>query len=210
MDRLLQELRKRSKVYQELGNRFDFLTDFSMSEIDINTFCEKADGLVQYYQSDLEADFTDEIILLHNMLTMERYQAESVNDILHCVILKNLAGAFPNVCITFHIYLSIVATSCEGERSSSALKKMTNYWRATMKKKTKIQTNLALLCNDIQMTTKLNIDHIIKCFATRKCRKAKIKCSEYCKFVTCNILMYHSFHILYTQSIYKFLSIHII
>ena len=51
---LLQKLKKRSKVYQELGKRFDFLTDFSMSESDINTFREKADGLVQYYQSDLE------------------------------------------------------------------------------------------------------------------------------------------------------------
>ena len=103
VDRFLQELKKRSKVYQELGNRFDFLTDFSMSETDSNAFRKKADGLVQHYQSDLEADFTDEIILLHNMLTTERHQGKSVNDMLQYIISRNLAGVFPNVCIAFQI-----------------------------------------------------------------------------------------------------------
>lgn len=78
VDRFLQEIKERSKVYEELGNKFDFVTDFSMS--DSNAFREKADGLVQHYQSDLEADFTDESILLHNMLTTERHQEKSVND----------------------------------------------------------------------------------------------------------------------------------
>ena len=168
----MQELRTRSKVYQELGNRFDFLTDFSMSETDSNAFRKKADGLVQHYQSDLEADFTDEIILLHNMLTTERHQGKSVNDMLQYIISRNLARVFPNVCIAFRIYLSILATSCEGERSFSTMKRVKNYTRTTMGQEK--LTNLALLCIESQMMKNLNIDHIIKCFATMKCRKANI------------------------------------
>lgn len=83
VDRLLQEIRKRSIVYQELGNRFDFLIDFSM--VESNAFRRKANGLVQHCQNNLKADFTEEVVLLHNMLITERHREKSKNDMLQYI-----------------------------------------------------------------------------------------------------------------------------
>ena len=51
---------------------------------------------------------------------------------LQYIIAKKLTVVFPNVCITFWIYLSILATSCEGKRSFSTIKRVINYSKSTI------------------------------------------------------------------------------
>jgi len=67
VDSLLTEMKKRSDVYRTLGDRFDFLTDYSMPN---DKFREKSD-LIAHYKGELENDFTEEMLLLRQMVKSE-------------------------------------------------------------------------------------------------------------------------------------------
>jgi len=70
VDLLLTEMKKRSDVYRTLGlgNRFDFLTDYSMPN---DKFREKSEDLIAHYKGELENDFTEEMLLLRQMVKSE-------------------------------------------------------------------------------------------------------------------------------------------
>ena len=85
---------------------------------------------------------------------------------------NKLITSFPNVHIALRIYLSIVGSNCEGERSFSVLKRIKDYQRSTM-----VQSRLSalsLLAIKSEMTRSLSIDDIISSFAIKKIRKVKL------------------------------------
>jgi hypothetical protein len=169
LDSLLVEMKKRSNVYQIFRDRFDFLTNYDMPSDQCR---EKSEELVTYYKCELESEFTEELLLLRQMVISEAKEKKTVSELLRYVILNNLTEAFPNACIAFRIYLSIFGTSCEGERSFSTLKRIKNYSRSTMGQEK--LTDLSLLCIESEMMRKLKMTDIIHRFASKKCRKATI------------------------------------
>ena len=96
----------------------------------------------------------------HQHYMSESHHYRSVKNMLQYVISNNFSGAFPNVCIAFRIYLSILGSSCEGERSFSTLKRVKNYTRSTLGQYK--MSSLALLCIESRMMKRLNRDEIIK------------------------------------------------
>ena len=58
------------------------------------------------------------------------------------------------------IYLSILGSSCEGERSFSTLKRIENYTRSTLGQDK--MSSLTLLCIEFGMMKKLDRDEIIE------------------------------------------------
>ena len=167
VDSLVTEMKKRSAVYRTLGDRFDFLTDYGMPD---DKFREKSEDLIAHYKGELENDFTEEMLLLRQMVKSE--SKKTVSEILQYVTNNNLGEAFPNACIAFRIYLSIFGTSCEGERSFSTLRRIKNYTRSTMGQQK--LTDLSLLCIESDLMRKLKLDDIIHSFASKKCRKAAV------------------------------------
>ena len=65
----------------------------------------------------------------HQHYMSESHHCRSVKDMPQYVISNNFSVAFPNVCIAFRIYLSILGSSCEEERSFSTLIRAKNYTR---------------------------------------------------------------------------------
>ncbi|XP_065642533.1 uncharacterized protein LOC136074156 [Hydra vulgaris] len=116
IDRLNNEMEKRIAAYKVLYERFNFLLDNrSLSSEEV---VAKTKALIQLYPSDLEDEFKDEFLLFSQMFS----DGKSVSDKIKLQIDDKLVASFPNVNIAFRIYLSILGTNLEGERSFSKLK----------------------------------------------------------------------------------------
>ena len=64
--------------------------------------------------------------MFFEMLKMDRHQVKTVRKMLQFIFSKKLTVVFQNVCISFRIYLSVFAASCEGESSFSTIKRVKN------------------------------------------------------------------------------------
>ncbi|XP_047141129.1 uncharacterized protein LOC124816135 [Hydra vulgaris] len=123
IDRLNNDMEKRRAAYKVLYERFNFLLDNrSLSSEEV---VAKTKALIQLYPSDLEDEFTDEFLLFSQMFSDGK-------SVFKLQIDNKLVASFPNVNITFRIYLFILGTNSEGERSFSKLKLIKNYLRLTM------------------------------------------------------------------------------
>ena len=71
------------------------------------------------------------------------------------------AALFPNISIFLQIACTIPVTSCECERSASALRRLNNYMRASMGKDR--VSHLALL--HIHYTTPVDSGTVVDCYA---------------------------------------------
>ncbi|XP_065672170.1 uncharacterized protein LOC136089994 [Hydra vulgaris] len=116
IDRLNNEMEKRRAAYKVLYERFNFLLDNrSLSSEEV---VSKTKTLIQLYPSDLEDKLTDEFLLFSQMFS----DGKSVSDKIKLQIDNKLVASFQNVNIAFRIYLSILGTNAESERSFSKLK----------------------------------------------------------------------------------------
>ena len=90
----------------------------------------KSKALVEIYSSDLDEAFIDEFLLFSRVFVDSK--CKSVAEMIRVQIDDKRVTSFPNVHITFRIYLSIFRINCEGERSFSKLKIIKNYPRSPM------------------------------------------------------------------------------
>jgi uncharacterized protein (DUF2252 family) len=168
VDQLLAEMVRRRAAYADLNDKFGFLTD---KQLPVAQIKNRAAALVQSYATDLESDFVDEFMMLRDMCgTSDQTHCDSVADMLQMLISKKLVNTFPNVHIALRIYLSILGTSCAGERTFSVLKRVKNYQRSSLKE-CKLSA-LSLLAIEFDLVRNLNVHAVIEQFAKAKCRKA--------------------------------------
>lgn len=164
IDKLIVEMDRRREAYAVLNDNFSFLTDEKLSTAEVR---DRATNLVKLYPSDLEADFVDEFLMFRSICICSK--AETVTDMLQMLVVKNLLNSFPNVTIAFRIYLSIIGTSCTGERTFSVLKRVKNYQRSTMGQP-KLSA-LSILSIECEIVRNLDVSTLIESFASLKCRK---------------------------------------
>ena len=163
-DSLIQELLRRSKVYEILVNEFYF---FFNPDSEVEMRKESAKRLARKYKNDLEPELGNEIIQhLHNHRKNKLSDSNLTSDIRN--ILKSSPKVFPNVVITFRIYLSFPCSVCEGERSFSKLARIKNEKRATMGQNR--LNSLSLMCLEHELARKLNLTDVIRKFAADKAR----------------------------------------
>lgn len=168
VDQLLAEMVRRRAAYADLNDKFGFLTD---KQLPVAQIKNRAAALVQSYATDLESDFVDEFMMFRDMCgTSDQTHCDSVADMLQMLISKKLVNTFPNVHIALRIYLSILGTSCAGERTFSVLKRVKNYQRSSLGE-CKLSA-LSLLAIEFDLVRNLNVHEVIEQFAKAKCRKA--------------------------------------
>ncbi|XP_065672003.1 zinc finger MYM-type protein 1-like [Hydra vulgaris] len=166
IDRLNNEMEKRRAAYKVLYEKFNFLLDNrSLSSEEVMT---KTKALIQLYLSDLEDEFTDEFLLFPQMFN----DGKLVSDKIKLQIDNKLIASFPNVNIAFRIYLSILGTNSEGERSFSKLKLIKNYLRSTMGQAR--LSSLALLSIENELMREMTFEDVIVDFANTKSRKVNV------------------------------------
>ncbi|XP_019643005.1 PREDICTED: 52 kDa repressor of the inhibitor of the protein kinase-like [Branchiostoma belcheri] len=77
---------------------------------------------------------------------------------------------FPNISVLLKIACTLPVTSCECERSASALRRLNNYMRASMGKQR--LSNLALM--HIHYDKDINLDRVVDCFAQLHPRRLEL------------------------------------
>ena len=167
LDKLICEMHHRRAAYADVDSKFSFLTARE-PELSLQDIRHKASSLVEAYQCDLEEAFVEEIALFLPLFKTET----SASQMLQQLINTKLVNSFPNVSVAIRIYLSILGTSCEGERSFSVLKRVKNYLRSTLRQQK--LTALSLLCIEHELLRQVDVDDIIAQFATIKSRKVNI------------------------------------
>ena len=165
IDRLLSEIKKRKAAYTNVYERFWVLTEIrSLADSDITSKCEE---LTRYYNNVIETDFEKEFRLFTKYGDFKT-GAEMIT-FLHE---NKLITSSPKFHITLRIYLSVVGSSCEGERFFSVLKCIKDYQCSTMG-----QSRLSALSHlaiESEMMRSLSVDDIISSFAIKKIRKVKL------------------------------------
>ncbi|XP_065662549.1 uncharacterized protein LOC136085188 [Hydra vulgaris] len=159
-------MEKRRAAYKVLYERFNFLLD--NRSLSSEKVVAKTKALIQLCPSDLEDEFTDEFLLFSQMFS----DGKSASDKIKLQIDNKLVASFPNVNIAFRIYLSILGTNSEGERSFSKLKLIKNYLRLTMGQAR--LSSLALLSIENEVMREMTFEDVIVDFANTKSRKVNV------------------------------------
>ncbi|CAI6368827.1 unnamed protein product [Macrosiphum euphorbiae] len=84
-------------------------------------------------------------------------------------ILEDRVSLFPNVEVALRIYLSVAVTNCRGERPFSAIGRVKNILRSTLRQD-KMKA-LALLFIESEFMNNISFDEIVESFAALKSRK---------------------------------------
>jgi hypothetical protein len=113
-----------------------FLLLFTQATID--TFSDESDD---DYLAVITKD-DDDVRIRLNVESLEMC-------IYRLIVANNLETVFPNTVIVFRIYLSLMISSCSGERSFSKLKLIKSQLRSCMAQK---RLNIALLFSTLKTT----------------------------------------------------------
>ena len=142
IDHLLTVLQKRLEAYDAVSGKFGFLSKMPSGNGD--QLRDAAKRLVKTYPEDLNTSLPEEI------LHFQEYINEPESDVwlskkgenkgtfialrmLQSIVDNEMRDTFPNMYICLRIYLPLLVTNCSGERSFSALKRIKNYLRSTLK-----------------------------------------------------------------------------
>ena len=87
---------------------------------------------------------------------------------LQTIVNNEMQSTF-HMYICLRIYLSLLITNCSGERSFSALKRIKNYLRSTLKDEK--LNHLALMHVESSVLQKLNFNNVLDQFVDRLTRK---------------------------------------
>lgn len=165
-DVLAAELKRRSKAYTIIYNRFQCLFKKSVSDMDFSE-------LIDHYKNDIScAGLKSELNQFLN-LTEIQMKDNKPDEWYKFIITKNLQKTFPNLEIILRIFLTIPISNASGERSFSALKRVKNYLRSTLSQ-AKL-SSLSLLYIENANIDNINLNDVINKFATLKSRKKAIK-----------------------------------
>ena len=166
IDRLSAELQRRKAVYLSLNSRFSVLCEW---EDDASANRQKASQLQMAYPDELGEDFPDELV--HYTKFFEGKEGKTPLDALRHLESSGLHLAFPNVRNALRIYLTMLTTNAEGERSFSTLKRLKSPLRSSLAQD-KLK-GLALLTMESELTRSLDFEDVLHEFVNSKSRKRK-------------------------------------
>lgn len=173
IDCLKVHLKNRQIIYNTVNTKFGFL--WKLHELDDNEFIRsKAKELKQLYATDLEETFAEECVHLAQFLKSDTEAEHSISartpkGLLQLIKSFNISCMFPNVEIILRIFLTMSVTNCSGERSFSALKRVKNYLRSTLRQQKLAALSLMYIESDFLQTIKF--EKIVERFANAKARK---------------------------------------
>lgn len=177
IDELERELHKRLQAYQQVDERFGFLS--KLHELSLEEVQVASKKLVDLYHNDLEDDLGNELVQFKIFSDQYRDEYEKNKKVLSkerwlykMLLDNNLKDCLPNVEVTLRLYLSLMVTNCSAERSFSKLKLIKNRLRTTM---TEDRLNfLSLLSIENDILKQVNYDDVISTFIDLKLRKKPI------------------------------------
>lgn len=168
MDRVLAVIDCRFESYNDLNNTFGILNN--IPSLSVQDLCKRASDLQSRYSADLELDFVEEIVHFREFVSGK--DNSFATELLCFLREKNLQVIFPNVSIALRLYLILPVTNTSGERSFSKLKLVKNRLRSTVGQDR--LNHLTLMSLESDLVQKLDFSDLIKDFAAKKSRRAKL------------------------------------
>jgi hypothetical protein len=107
----------------------------------------------------------DKDSVMVNKVIVEDKDSVMVNKV---IVEDNIECAFPNVEISWHIFLTLMVTNCTTECPFSQIKCIKNPNRTTMRQER--LESLSLLMIEANLLCQINFEDLIKDFANKKCR----------------------------------------
>lgn len=172
IDTLRVELEKRRNAYQKFNAKFCLLLDLATKEMSITEMDTKVKLLLDSYPKDLEVTLLEECIHFNAHLTSKNLillNNMGFQSLYNWFLDLKLNTIYPNINVVFRLCLCIASTNCTAERSFSAMKRVKNYLRSTMRQEKLNDFSILHIESDVTMS--LNYDDIIDQFSALKCQK---------------------------------------
>ena len=171
-DQLISNLKHRLGAYKEINHRFGFLS--ILPSLSTEKIKQAATTLTCSYPNDLEPTIESELVQFSSLMALElQTSIEQIKprelkmyEFLHK---QSLTQTFPNIEIALRIYLSLMVSSCSGERSFSKLKRIKNELRNRIGQDR--LNNLSIMSIESDILRGLDFSKIIDDFSQQKCRK---------------------------------------
>lgn len=170
LDKILSELQKREKAYKVLYQKFSVITD--MHCLNKEEIYEKSAQLINLYDQDIEALFTNEMILFKSYCAKKDMEKNSSIDLPKLIRTNELHTVFPNVDIAYRMLVCTPMSNCRAERSFSVLRRVKNYLRSKLVAER--LNALALLTIESDLLISLDCDDIINNFGILKTRRKNL------------------------------------
>ena len=178
MRKLCEWLRKLERLTCHVLQNAKFIDhisdEFEQQFTGLSAKCGKLIGLVPtvLMSEDVEPDFeevlstyTDDLpsseLFHHELFSWKLYLSDKFDDNLSSSIAETIKIYFPNIYVLLQIAATIPATSCQCERSFSALRRLNTFNRACIGHK----RLLALALIHIHYGKELNLDDAVDTFA---------------------------------------------
>lgn len=164
IDKLDMCLVQRIEQYNDLDNKFGFLTYFkSMTEKQIVD--NMAKNLGKIYPDDLDYEIFPEEMIHFSKLVDEQDEERTIKtpSALKCLQIihdNKLNSVFPNVEVAYRLYLCLPVANCSAERAFSNLNRVKNELRSTMKNPR--LNALALMTIERSLLRELTVDEVIE------------------------------------------------
>ncbi|XP_025414833.1 zinc finger MYM-type protein 1-like [Sipha flava] len=172
IDTLITQLKIRAKSYNTINKLFGFFSNLKNLETkEVQVHCKT---FAEFYHVDInENELILECIHLKAYLSELDISEFSISSTYKCLKSNRLEETFPNIIISFRIFLSMMITNCSGERSFSKLNLIKEELRSTMSQKR--LNSLSLMSIEHELLSSLDYENVIEDFANEKARKKPLK-----------------------------------
>lgn len=173
LDVQISQLKTRFASMRKIKDNFSFLNPSTLIDSSEREIEKSARQLCDKYENDLSNCLIEEIASLKCTVSkvITSRNLKTISDLAQFLFIdyKILASNLPNVCTALILYLTLPVTSASAERSFSKLKLIKTYLRSTMSQSR--LSGLATLSIEHELASKLDLDKVIKEFASAKNRR---------------------------------------
>lgn len=172
IDTLITQLKIRGKSYNSINKLFGLFSNLKNLETkEVQVHCKT---FAEFYHVDInENELILECIHLKAYLSELDISEFSISSTYKCLKSNRLEETFPNIIISFRIFLSMMITNCSGERSFSKLNLIKEELRSTMSQKR--LNSLSLMSIEHELLSSLDYENVIGDFSNEKARKKTFK-----------------------------------
>ncbi|XP_018376756.1 PREDICTED: zinc finger MYM-type protein 1-like [Trachymyrmex cornetzi] len=171
LDVQISQLKTRFASMRKIKDNFSFLNPSTLIDSSEREIEKSARQLCDKYENDLSNCLIEEIASLKCTVSkvITSRNLKTISDLAQFLFIdyKILASNLPNVCTA--LILTLPVTSASAERSFSKLKLIKTYLRSTMSQSR--LSGLATLSIEHELASKLDLDKVIKEFASAKKRR---------------------------------------